>query len=92
MDRRDAFRLSCGSSRRETIESVERCESISPREGRVAGVMDERRPRVEQDDQRDSRQGEDMSRDQLSIRTRYGDSPAHIFKPAGSGPWPAAIF
>ena len=33
-----------------------------------------------------------MSHEQLSIRTSDGDCPAHIFKPEGSGPWPAAIF
>jgi hypothetical protein len=33
-----------------------------------------------------------MSHEQLSIRTRDGDCPAHIFKPEGLGPWPAAIF
>jgi len=33
-----------------------------------------------------------MSHEQLSIRTRDGDCPAHIFKPEGLGPWPAVIF
>ena len=33
-----------------------------------------------------------MSHEQLSIRTRDGDCPAHVFTPEGSGPWPAAIF
>ena len=33
-----------------------------------------------------------MSHEQLSIRTREGDCPAHVFTPEGSGPWPAAIF
>jgi carboxymethylenebutenolidase len=33
-----------------------------------------------------------MSHEQLSIRTPDGDCPTHIFKPGGSGPWPAAIF
>jgi carboxymethylenebutenolidase len=37
-------------------------------------------------------EGENMSHEQLSIRTSDGDCPAHIFKPEGSGPWPAAIF
>src|SRR5262245_56475957 len=33
-----------------------------------------------------------MSHEQLSIRTGDGACPAHVFTPAGSGPWPAAIF
>jgi carboxymethylenebutenolidase len=33
-----------------------------------------------------------MSHEQLSIRTPDGACPAHVFKPEGSGPWPAAIF
>ena len=33
-----------------------------------------------------------MSHEQISIRTRDGDCPAHVFKPEGPGPWPAAIF
>ena len=33
-----------------------------------------------------------MSHEQVSIRTRDGDCPAHVFTPEGSGPWPAAIF
>jgi len=33
-----------------------------------------------------------MSHEQLSIRTRDGDCPAHVFTPEGSGPWPAVIF
>jgi carboxymethylenebutenolidase len=33
-----------------------------------------------------------MSHEQISIRTRAGECPAHVFKPAGQGPWPAAIF
>jgi carboxymethylenebutenolidase len=33
-----------------------------------------------------------MSHEQVSIRTRDGDCPAHIFKPKGPGPWPTAIF
>ncbi len=33
-----------------------------------------------------------MSHEQLSIRTRDGDCPVHVFKPEGKGPWPAAIF
>lgn len=33
-----------------------------------------------------------MSHEQVSIRTRDGDCPAHVFRPAGAGPWPAAIF
>jgi carboxymethylenebutenolidase len=36
--------------------------------------------------------GQNMSHEQLSIRTRVGDCPAHVFTPEGSGPWPAAIF
>jgi carboxymethylenebutenolidase len=36
--------------------------------------------------------GQDMSHEQISIRTRDGDCPAHVFKPEGPGPWPAAIF
>jgi carboxymethylenebutenolidase len=30
--------------------------------------------------------------EQLSIRTHDGDCPAHVFTPAGTGPWPAVIF
>jgi carboxymethylenebutenolidase len=33
-----------------------------------------------------------MSHEQLSIRTRDGSCPAHVFKPEGAGRWPAAIF
>lgn len=33
-----------------------------------------------------------MSHEQLSIRTRDGDCPVHVFKPEGPGRWPAAIF
>jgi carboxymethylenebutenolidase len=33
-----------------------------------------------------------MSHEQVSIRTRDGECPAHVFTPEGSGPWPAAIF
>ena len=33
-----------------------------------------------------------MSHEQVSIRTRDGDCPAHVFTPHGDGPWPAAIF
>jgi carboxymethylenebutenolidase len=33
-----------------------------------------------------------MSHEQASIRTRDGACPAHVFTPAGAGPWPAAIF
>lgn len=33
-----------------------------------------------------------MTHEQISIRTRAGDCPAHVFAPAGEGPWPAAIF
>jgi len=32
-----------------------------------------------------------MSHEQVSIRTRDGECPAHVFTPAGAGPWPAAI-
>lgn len=33
-----------------------------------------------------------MKQEQLSIRTRDGDCRAFLFNPAGTGPWPAAIF
>jgi carboxymethylenebutenolidase len=33
-----------------------------------------------------------MSHEQLSVRTRDGDCPVHVFTPQGTGPWPAAIF
>ena len=33
-----------------------------------------------------------MSHEQLSVRTRDGDCPVHVFTPKGAGPWPAAIF
>lgn len=33
-----------------------------------------------------------MSCEQVSIRTRDGSCPAHIFTPAGAGPWPPVIF
>lgn len=33
-----------------------------------------------------------MAHEQLSIRTRDGDCPAHVFTPNGDGPWPAVIF
>ena len=33
-----------------------------------------------------------MSHEQLSVRTRDGDCPVHVFTPQGAGPWPAAIF
>jgi carboxymethylenebutenolidase len=33
-----------------------------------------------------------MSHEQLAIRTRDGDCPAHVFRPEGQGPWPAVIF
>jgi carboxymethylenebutenolidase len=33
-----------------------------------------------------------MAHEQLSIRTSDGDCPAHVFTPAGDGPWPAVIF
>ena len=33
-----------------------------------------------------------MSHEQVSIRTRDGDCPAHVFTPHGVGRWPAAIF
>src|SRR5215475_11535054 len=35
---------------------------------------------------------ERMSHQQVSIRTRDGECPAHVFTPAGAGPWPAVIF
>lgn len=30
--------------------------------------------------------------EQVTIATRDGDCPAHVFTPAGTGPWPAVIF
>src|SRR5215831_18805026 len=33
-----------------------------------------------------------MSDEQVSIRTRDGSCPTHVFTPAGAGPRPAAIF
>ena len=33
-----------------------------------------------------------MRHEQVSIRTGDGDCPAHVFTPAGTGRWPAAIF
>jgi carboxymethylenebutenolidase len=33
-----------------------------------------------------------MSHEKVSIRTHDGDCPTHVFKPAGTGPWPATIF
>ena len=33
-----------------------------------------------------------MAHEQVSIRTREGECPTHVFTPQGSGPWPAAIF
>src|SRR5262245_40040074 len=33
-----------------------------------------------------------MAHEQLSIRTRDGVCPAHLFTPATSGAWPAVIF
>jgi hypothetical protein len=33
-----------------------------------------------------------VSHEQVSIRTRDGDCPAHVFRPDGLGAWPAAIF
>jgi carboxymethylenebutenolidase len=33
-----------------------------------------------------------MSHEKLSVRTRDGDCPVHVFTPQGAGPWPAAIF
>jgi carboxymethylenebutenolidase len=33
-----------------------------------------------------------MSHEQMLIRTRDSDCPAHVFQPEGAGPWPAAIF
>lgn len=33
-----------------------------------------------------------MSHERLSIRTRDGDCPAHLFTPEGEGPWPAVLF
>lgn len=32
-----------------------------------------------------------MSHEQISIRTPDGECPAHVFTPAGEGPWPPAI-
>src|SRR5882672_623538 len=34
----------------------------------------------------------DMTNERISIRTRDGDCPAHVFSPEGEGAWPAAIF
>jgi len=33
-----------------------------------------------------------MSHEQVSIKTKDGDCPTHVFTPAGDGPWPAVIF
>lgn len=33
-----------------------------------------------------------MAHERISIATRDGDCPAHIFTPQGDGPWPAVIF
>ena len=33
-----------------------------------------------------------MSHEQISIRSHDGVCPAHVFTPAGAGPWPAVIF
>lgn len=33
-----------------------------------------------------------MSHEQISVHTRDGECPTHVFTPAGAGPWPAAIF
>jgi len=33
-----------------------------------------------------------MSHEQISVRTRDGDCPVHVFTTQGSGPWPAVIF
>jgi len=33
-----------------------------------------------------------MPSEQITIRTRDGDCPAHVLTPSGDGPWPAAIF
>jgi len=33
-----------------------------------------------------------VSQEQITIRTRDGACPAHVFTPEGSGPWPAVIF
>jgi carboxymethylenebutenolidase len=33
-----------------------------------------------------------MSHEKLSVRTKDGDCPVHVFTPQGAGPWPAAIF
>jgi carboxymethylenebutenolidase len=33
-----------------------------------------------------------MNHEKVSVRTRDGDCPVHVFVPAGKGPWPAAIF
>jgi|SRR5690242_1562442 carboxymethylenebutenolidase len=33
-----------------------------------------------------------MAHERLSIATRDGDCPTHVFTPEGDGPWPAAIF
>ena len=33
-----------------------------------------------------------MAHEQVTIRAADGDCPAHVFTPAGEGPWPAVIF
>jgi carboxymethylenebutenolidase len=33
-----------------------------------------------------------VAHEQLTLRTRDGDCPAHVFTPQGAGPWPAVIF
>jgi carboxymethylenebutenolidase len=33
-----------------------------------------------------------MAHEQVSIRTKDGDCPTHVFTPDGTGPWPAVIF
>jgi carboxymethylenebutenolidase len=33
-----------------------------------------------------------MGHEQVTIRTRDGDCPAHVLTPDGAGPWPAVIF
>ena len=33
-----------------------------------------------------------MSHETLSVRTRDGDCPVHVFTPKAAGPWPATIF
>src|SRR5262245_9485837 len=33
-----------------------------------------------------------MSHETIEIRTDDGNCPAHVFRPSGTGPWPAVLF